>query len=79
MNTTAMNPPPDDLPATPGHTPFARLMNWNGADSWGDLARAYERLILEVARKSGLIDAEAQDVLQEVLLSVARTFAPRFV
>jgi len=48
------------------------LKNWDDADSWQDFSRTYERLILGVARKSGLRDAECEDVLQEVLLSVAR-------
>lgn len=74
MTAAAMNPPPDDSLATRG-TLLARLKNWDDADSWDDFARTYERLILGVARKSGLTDAEAQDVLQEVLLSVARTIA----
>lgn len=74
MVAFAMNPPPDDSLATRG-TLLARLKHWDDADSWDDFARTYERLIIGVARKSGLTDAEAQDVLQEVLLSVARTIA----
>ncbi len=71
MITLAMNPPPDDSLATRGSL-IARLKNWDDADSWQDFSRTYERLILGVARKSGLRDTECEDVLQEVLLSVAR-------
>ena len=71
MITLAMNPPTDDSLATRGSL-IARLKNWDDADSWQDFSRTYERLILGVARKSGLRDEECQDVLQEVLLSVAR-------
>lgn len=62
----------EDPLATRG-TLLARLKNWDDADSWQDFSRTYERLILGVARKSGLDEAECQDVLQEVLLSVAKT------
>jgi RNA polymerase sigma factor (sigma-70 family) len=62
----------EDSLATRG-TLLARLKNWDDADSWQDFSRTYERLILGVARKSGLSEAECQDVLQEVLLSVAKT------
>lgn len=74
MSALPMNPPPEDSLATRG-TLLARIKNWDDADSWDDFARTYERLILGVAHRSGLTDAEAQDVLQEVLLSVARTIA----
>lgn len=67
-----MNPAPDDSLATRG-TLLARLKNWDDAESWQDFSRTYERLILGVARKSGLSEAECEDLLQEVLLSVAKT------
>ena len=62
----------DDSSATRA-TLLARLKNWDDADSWQDFANTYERLIFSAALKSGLTDAEAKDVLQEVLLSVAKT------
>lgn len=52
---------------------LSRLKNWEDADSWQDFANTYERLIYSTALRSGLTDAEAKDVLQEVLLSVAKT------
>jgi|SRR5690348_3977673 len=52
---------------------LSRLKNWEDADSWQDFANTYERLIYSTALRSGLTDSEAKDVLQEVLLSVAKT------
>ena len=51
---------------------LSRLKNWEDADSWQDFANTYERLIYTTAIRSGLTDPEAKDVLQEVLLSVAK-------
>jgi RNA polymerase sigma-70 factor (ECF subfamily) len=51
---------------------LSRLKNWEDADSWQDFANTYERLVYTTAIRSGLTDAEAKDVLQEVLLSVAK-------
>ncbi|HUL51198.1 MAG TPA: sigma-70 family RNA polymerase sigma factor [Candidatus Nitrosotalea sp.] len=51
---------------------LSRLKNWEDADSWQDFANTYERLVYATALKSGLNEAEAKDVLQEVLVSVAR-------
>lgn len=52
-----------------------RLRDWGDADSWVEFSRTYGRLILGVARKAGLTEAECQDVQQEVLLSVAKSIA----
>jgi RNA polymerase sigma factor (sigma-70 family) len=52
---------------------LSRLKNWEDADSWQDFANTYERLIYTTAVRSGLTDSEAKDVLQEVLVSVAKT------
>lgn len=51
---------------------LSRLKNWEDADSWQDFANTYERLVYTTAIRSGLTDAEAKDVLQEVLVSVAK-------
>ncbi len=56
---------------------LSRLRDWNDQESWKAFFDTYWRLIYEVARKSGLNDAEAQDVVQETVLSVARQM-PRF-
>ena len=67
-----MQPSPEDSLQTRASL-LSRLKNWNDADSWQDFANTYERLIYTTAIRSGLNDAEAKDVLQEVLVSVART------
>jgi RNA polymerase sigma factor (sigma-70 family) len=49
-----------------------RLKDWQDEASWRDFFNVYWKLIYGVARKAGLTDAEAQDVVQETLLSVAK-------
>ncbi len=50
---------------------LSRLKNWDDHDSWRDFFEMYWRLIYDVARKAGLQDAEAQDVVQETIVAVA--------
>lgn len=49
-----------------------RLKNWQDSASWQDFFKVYWKLIYGVARKAGLSDDEAQDVVQETLISVAK-------
>ena len=49
-----------------------RLKSLDDERSWNDFFNTYWRLIYQVARKSGLSDAEAQDVVQETVLTVAK-------
>jgi RNA polymerase sigma-70 factor (ECF subfamily) len=51
---------------------LSRLQNWEDQDSWKDFFDSYWRLIYAAALKSGLAEAEAQDVVQETILCVAR-------
>ena len=51
---------------------LSRLQNWDDQDSWKDFFDTYWRLIYSVAIKSGLTATEAQDVVQETVISVAR-------
>jgi len=51
---------------------LSRLKNWDDQESWRDFFDTYWRLIFNLARKAGLSDAEAQDIVQETVLSVAR-------
>lgn len=51
---------------------LSRLQNWDDHDSWKDFFDTYWRLIYAVALKSGLTEAEAQDVVQETIISVSR-------
>jgi len=67
-----MQPIPED-PLQTRASLLARLKNWEDADSWQDFANTYERLIYTTAVRAGLTDSEAKDVLQEVLVGVAKT------
>jgi len=49
-----------------------RLTNWEDQQHWQEFFETYWRLIYGVARKSGLTDAEAQDVVQETVITVAK-------
>lgn len=49
-----------------------RLRDLDDHASWQAFFDTYWRLIYNVARKSGLGDAEAQDVVQETVIAVAR-------
>jgi len=51
---------------------LVRLRNWDDQASWKDFFETYWKLIYAVARKAGLTDAEAQDAVQETIISVAR-------
>jgi RNA polymerase sigma factor (sigma-70 family) len=55
-----------------------RLRDAEDADAWSDFARLYSPAILAFARRKGLQDADAADLAQEVLQSVARSM-PDFV
>jgi RNA polymerase sigma factor (sigma-70 family) len=49
-----------------------RLRDWQDQESWAVFFEIYWRLIYGFAVKSGLSDAEAQDVVQETVVSVAK-------
>ena len=49
-----------------------RLKCWEDQESWRDFFDTYWRLIYGAAVKSGLNDAEAQDVVQDTVIIVAR-------
>ena len=51
---------------------LGRLKNWDDLASWQEFFDTYARLIHRVAVKAGLNDAEAQDVVQETIIIVAR-------
>jgi len=60
----------DSIPTR--YTLLSRLEDRGDQDSWRDFFDTYWRLIYSVAIKSGLTEAEAQDVVQETIISVAR-------
>lgn len=53
-------------------TLLKRLKDFNDQISWQDFFNVYERLIFAVAVKSGLSQTEADDVVQETMIAVAR-------
>src|SRR5215510_139600 len=52
---------------------LSRLKNWNDQESWRDFFETYWKLIYHTSIKAGLTDAEAQDVVQETILSVCKS------
>ncbi len=52
---------------------LSRLKNWDDNASWCDFFNTYWKLIYGVALKSGLTHSEAQDVVQETVLGVAKS------
>ena len=51
---------------------LTRLKNWDDQEGWREFFETYWRLIYSVALKAGFNDAEAQDVVQDTILSVAK-------
>ena len=51
---------------------LSRLKVWDDHESWRDFFDTYWRLIFSLAVKSGLTSTEAEDVVQETLLAVAK-------
>ncbi len=49
-----------------------RLKNWEDQESWKDFFDTYWKLIYGVAVKAGLTDVEAQEVVQETVIAVAK-------
>jgi len=52
---------------------LSRLKDWSDHESWKAFFDAYWRLIYNAAIKAGLTDAEAQDAVQETLISVMKS------
>jgi RNA polymerase sigma factor (sigma-70 family) len=49
-----------------------RLQDWQDNESWQDFFGNYRRLIYSMAIRSGLSEAEAQEVVQETVICVAK-------
>lgn len=56
---------------------LSRLRDWQDQTGWREFFDTYWRLIYNVARKGGLNDAEAQDVVQNTFIYLTRRM-PRF-
>lgn len=66
-----MEQPPDDLVPTRA-TLLDRLKDWKDNASWQVFFDTYWRLIYSFALKNNLTPAEAEEVVQETLIEVAR-------
>jgi RNA polymerase sigma factor (sigma-70 family) len=51
---------------------LTRLKNWDDQEGWREFFETYWRLIYSVAIKSGFADAEAQDIVQDTIVAVAK-------
>jgi RNA polymerase sigma factor (sigma-70 family) len=51
---------------------LTRLKNWDDQEGWREFFDTYWKLIYSVALKSGFNDAEAQDVVQDTIVAVAK-------
>ncbi|MCI0538024.1 MAG: sigma-70 family RNA polymerase sigma factor [Verrucomicrobiales bacterium] len=70
MTATAAKTDHESLPTR--RSLLYRLKNWDDQESWKEFFDTYWRLIYNVAIKAGLNDAEAQDVVQETVITVAK-------
>ena len=57
------------------HSLLNRLKDWGDQASWQDFFDTYWRLIYNVAVKAGLSDTEAQEVVQETVIAVAKNIS----
>ena len=65
---------PDRLDVT-RESLVGRLVNLDDRVRWQEFFDTYWRLIYSVARKAGLTDAEAQDVVQETVITVSKNIS----
>ncbi len=56
---------------------LTRLKRWEDQEGWQEFFDTYWSLIYGVARKAGLSDAEAQDAVQETIITVSQQM-PKF-
>jgi len=64
------NPAADSIPTR--QSLLARMKDWSDQKSWQDFFNTYWRLIYGVALHAGLNRSEAEEVVQETVLSVAK-------
>ena len=53
------------------HSLIARLKDQRDAASWAEFLAIYQPVVFRMARRRGLQTADAQDVIQQVFLSIA--------
>src|SRR5215469_15498696 len=54
------------------HTLLERLRRWDDQESWLDFFEQYGGLLYTTARRAGLSDSEAQDVVQDTIILVSK-------
>jgi RNA polymerase sigma factor (sigma-70 family) len=54
---------------------LSRLKNWDDQESWKVFFDTYWKLIYTAARRAGLTEPEAQDAVQETVISVLKSMA----
>jgi RNA polymerase sigma factor (sigma-70 family) len=59
------------------HSLLNRLRDWDDHESWKQFFEIYWKLIYNTAIKAGLTDSEAQDAVQETIISVMKSM-PKF-
>jgi len=70
LRATDAGPDDDTLPTR--RSLLNRLKNWDDQESWRDFFNTYWKLIYRAAIEANLSDAEAQDVVQETVIAVAK-------
>lgn len=71
MNCAVDEPGTDSLLPT-RQSLLSRLRDWQDQTGWREFFDTYWRLIYNVARKAGLADADAQEVVQNTFIYLAR-------
>ena len=51
---------------------LGRLVNWDDQESWREFFNTYWKLIYSVALKAGLTEDEAEEVVQETVITAAK-------
>lgn len=63
----------EPLPGLPTRRSLlSKLKSWDEQDSWREFFETYWRLIFDTARRAGLDESAAQDVVQETVVTVAK-------
>jgi len=52
---------------------LSRLKDWEDDDSWREFFGIYRKLLFSFAIKAGLSEQESEEVVQETVISVAKT------
>jgi RNA polymerase sigma factor (sigma-70 family) len=65
-------PTPDDELIPTRRSLLTRLKDWEDRDGWKEFFDTYWRLIYGVALKAGLTETEAEEVVQETVVAVAK-------